>query len=153
MRTNDCLSSDWIKKISLDEMHSCKKYKTWSDVSFWMPNISSLILVRIIFHMAIQYKQCTWHILVRRWLKSYKGHRSYNLQVNIVCFQPLTPFHVCCNWWIHSLMHLVFLLHNSPYVIVTSSYTQVMSTIFVFCLYLLFQVDKSSCCLTNSCSC
>ena len=36
----------------------------------------------------------------------------------------------------------------------TSSYTQVIYTLFVcFVFICLFQVDKSSCCLTNNCSC
>ena len=43
MRPNDCLSSEWIKRISLDDMHSYRKYKTWSEVSFRTPNISSLL--------------------------------------------------------------------------------------------------------------
>lgn len=144
---------------------SLRKYKTWSEVLFWFLNAKYLKYITT-FAWAWNYlSHChtIWsmhrHIVECWWLKSYRDHSCYELacwflSVNCLFSRHKHPFMFLCNWWIQLLMHLVFLLYNSPYVIVTSTNSQVIYTLFAcFVFICLFQVDKSSCCLTNSCSC
>jgi hypothetical protein len=142
-----------------------RKFKIWSEVLFWFLNPKYLKLITT-FAWAwnhLSHGHIVWtmhsHIFYCWWLKSYRDHCCYELAascwfLSVNCLFPAINSLSCfCNWWIQLLMHLVFLLYNSSYV-VTSSNTQVIFTLFVcFVFIYLFQVDKSSCRLTNSCNC
>jgi hypothetical protein len=154
MRTNDCLSSEWIKKIRWDEMHSYRKYKTWSEVSFWMPNISSIehLLLWSESSFTWPYNINNAHDIFLN-VDDLKATRVITVKREHCLFPVINIFHIFCNWWIHFsctwsfwctihhmlLWQVVILRWSLPYL--------------CFAFICLFQVDKSSCCLTNSCSC